>query len=194
MEPDCRALRKRLLFLGLFVCVILVIGGSLRNVFDSHLVLKPFVSPPKPPLSPAVSMFSCINSSARMNHTKRVAVLHGPDWILESSIEPSCFPERDLVFSAEVGKQFLPHPVTARSRLWVTKNRDVICVRIVDSSGDNEQDIIAIGLGNQPQVHQQDQQKLHCKRWSISSSHVSGLASSPMRRGANTTRDTAHEQ
>jgi hypothetical protein len=137
---------KRMIFLGLFVCVALAIGGSLRNFLDSHLVLKPSLAPPKPPLFRAESIFLCINSSARMNDTRRVAVLHGPDWILESSIEPSCFPERELVFSVEVGKQFLPHPVTARSRLWVTRNRDVIYVRIVDSSGDDEQDMIAIGL------------------------------------------------
>jgi len=135
-----------MLLLGLFVCMVLVIGGSLRHFFDSHLVLKPSLAPPKPPLFRAVSIFSCINSSARMNNTRRVAVLHGPDWILESSIEPSCFPERELVFSVEVGKQFLPHPMTARSKLWVTRNRDAIYVRIVDSSGDDEQDMIAIGL------------------------------------------------
>jgi hypothetical protein len=81
-----------------------------------------------------------------MSHPKRVAVLHGPDWVFESTIAPSCLPEREVVFSAEVGKQFLHHSVTVRTRLWVTKIREVIYVRIVDSSGDAKQDRIAIDL------------------------------------------------
>jgi hypothetical protein len=148
MKPEYRAPGKRVLILGLFVCMALVIGGLLRIVFDPHLVSRLSVAAPKPipPLSPAVSIFSCINSSDVMNDTGRVVVLHGPDWILDSTVEPSCFPEREVVFSAEVGRQFLRHPVTVRTKLWVTKVREVVFVKIVDSSGNDKQDMIAVGL------------------------------------------------
>ena|ERR1700680_357834 len=145
MEPEHRALSKRI-FLALSVCMALVIVGSLRNRFDSHLVTKPPAAAPEPPLSPAVSIFPCINSLAAMKQPKRIAVLHGPDWVLESTVAPSCLPEREVVFSTELGKQFLNHSVTFRTRLWVTKIREVIYVRIVHSSGDEKQDMIAIDL------------------------------------------------
>lgn len=145
MELEQRALRKRI-FLALSVCIALVIASSLRNHFDPALVPKPPMAPPKPALSPAASMFPCINSLAVMNHSKRIAVLHGPDWVLESTVAPSCLPEREVVFSTEIGKQFLHHSVTFRTRMWVTKIGEVIYVRIVDSSGDEKQDIIAIDL------------------------------------------------
>jgi hypothetical protein len=91
-------------------------------------------------------MFPCINSLDAMNHPKRIAVLHGPDWVLESTVAPSCLPEREVVFSTEFGKPFLHHSVTVRTSLWVTIIRDVTYVRIVDSSGDEKQDMIAIDL------------------------------------------------
>jgi len=145
MKPEHRTLKKRL-FLALSVCVALVIGGSLRNHSDSPLVSKPPVAAPEPPLSVVVSMFPCINSLDATNHPKRFAVLHGPDWVLESTVAPSCLPEREVVFSTEFGKPFLQHSLTFRTRLWVTIIREVTYVRIVDSSGDEKQDMIAIDL------------------------------------------------
>ena len=37
-------------------------------------------------------------------------VLHGPDWVIESSIKPSCLPERDVVFRSDVGEGLMAHP------------------------------------------------------------------------------------
>jgi hypothetical protein len=75
-----------------------------------------------------------------------VAVLHGPDWVLAASIKPSCFPERDVVFAAEVGAGLTPHPFTARTRLWVTRDHDVTHIKIMDSSGSKEQDMVAVSF------------------------------------------------
>ena len=74
-------------------------------------------------------------------------MLHGPDWVLESSVRPSCFPEREVVFVAEVGRGIMPYPTTAKIRMWVTKDHDVTHIRIVDSSaGSREQEMVAVGF------------------------------------------------
>jgi hypothetical protein len=145
MKPEHLALRKPI-FWALSVCVAFVIGGSLINRFDLPLVSKPQVSAPDAPLSQVASIFPCINSLTALRQPKRIAVLHGPDWVLESTVAPSCLPEREVVFSTEVGEQFLRHSVTSRTRLWVTKNGEVVCVRIVESSGSEKQDMIAVDL------------------------------------------------
>ena len=145
MEPQYELLNKRI-FLVLAACVALVIGNSLRNHSDSHLISKPAVVPPEPPLSQVLSMFPCIKSLAATKHPKRIAVLHGSDWVLKSTVAPSCLPEREAVFSTELSKQFLHHPVTYRTKLWVTQIHEIIYVVIVDSSGDDKQDRIAIDL------------------------------------------------
>jgi hypothetical protein len=145
MEPERVALRKQI-FLALAVCMALVIDGLLIIRLDSPLLSKPQVPAPEPPLPQAVSIFRCINSLAAISQPKRIAVLRGPDWVLESTVAPSCLPEREAVFSTEVGKQFLRHSVTFRTRLWVTKSGEVIYVRIVETSGDDKQDMIAVDL------------------------------------------------
>jgi hypothetical protein len=72
-------------------------------------------------------------------------VLHGPDWVLESSVRPSCFPEREVVFVTEVGRGIMPHPITAKIRMWVTKDHDATHIRIVDSSASSrEQEMVAV--------------------------------------------------
>jgi hypothetical protein len=74
-------------------------------------------------------------------------VLRGPDWVLESSVRPSCFPEREVVFVTEVGRGIMPHPITARIKMWVTEVHDVTHIRIVDSSAaSNELEMIAVGF------------------------------------------------
>jgi hypothetical protein len=74
-------------------------------------------------------------------------VLHGPDWALESSVRPSCFPEREVVFVTEVGRGIMPHPITAKIKMWVTKVHDVTHIRIVDSSASSrEQEMVAVGF------------------------------------------------
>jgi len=99
-----------------------------------------------PSQATAGSLFPCLQSIAEAKETNRIAVLHGPDWVLGSLIKPSCFPERDVVLTAEIGKQFLPHSITARTRLWVTKVHDVTHIRIVESSGIERQDMVAVSI------------------------------------------------
>jgi hypothetical protein len=87
--------------------------------------------------------FPCIQAAGQTRQSHRVALLHGPDWVITSSIEPSCLPERDVVFAARVGEGLIPHPFTARTRLWVKRDPDVAHIRIVESSGNEEQDMVA---------------------------------------------------
>src|SRR6266581_1612263 len=91
------------------------------------------------------ALFPCLQSWAETKKTNRIAVLHGPDWVLGSFIKPSCLPERDMVFTAEI-KQFLPHSITARTRLWVTKIHDVTHIRILESCSIEKQDMIAVSI------------------------------------------------
>lgn len=128
----------------LLACAALLSLGSLRPQSEFHLASK---RGPRPPSSATADLFPCIQSWALTNHKKRVAVLHGPDWVLESSVRPSCFPEREVVFVTEVGRGVMPHLFTARIRLWVTKDHDVTHIRIVDSSAaSRELEMVAIGF------------------------------------------------
>ena len=128
----------------LLACVALLLPGSLKLHSEFHLVSK---QEPQLPSSATAHLFPCIQSWALTNHKNRVAVLHGPDWVLESSVRPSCFPEREVVFVTEVGRGIMPHPFTARIRLWVTKDHDVTHIRIVDSSAvSREQEMVAISF------------------------------------------------
>jgi hypothetical protein len=99
----------------------------------------------QPDLSATGNLFSCLTSSSGARGKKRTAILHGTDWVLESSVRPACFPAREVVFSVETGGQFNVPVFTARTRLFVTTDRLVTYVRIVDSSGE-DQDMIAVGL------------------------------------------------
>src|ERR1700681_175821 len=142
-------LRRRIMGNGLplrvlLICIALLLPGSLKLQSDFHLVSK---QAPHPPSSATTNLFPCIQSWVLTNHQKRVAVLHGPDWVLESSVRPSCFPEREVVFVIEVGRGIMPHPITAKIRMWVTKDRDVTHIRIVDSSASSrEQEMVAVGF------------------------------------------------
>jgi hypothetical protein len=141
MELRHRAMSNGMVLRGLVVCVALVIVGSLRVQSDSQFVSKEGTQPSS---SAPGRLFPCIQSWAETNRKNRVAVLHGPDWVLKSSIKPSCFPEREVVFAAEVGTQLIPHPFAAKTRLWVRRDHDVTQIRIVDSSGSEQQDMIAV--------------------------------------------------
>jgi hypothetical protein len=133
-----------LLLLVLLACVALLFPGSLRLQSEFHLVPK---QGPRPPTSATADLFLCIQSWALRKHENRVAFLHGQDWVLESSVRPSCFPERDVVFVTEVGRGIMPHAFPVRIRLWVTKDHDVTHIRIVDSSaGSREQEMVAVGF------------------------------------------------
>jgi hypothetical protein len=128
----------------LLVCVVLLLPGSLKLQSEFHLVPK---QGPQLPSSATANLFPCIRSWALTNHKNRVVTLHGPDWVLESWVRPSCFPEREVVFVTDVGKGMMPRPFTARIRLWVTEDHNVTHIRFVDSSAvSRELEMVAIGF------------------------------------------------
>ncbi len=143
MELRRRQISKGMVLPILLVCVASLSSGFLNLQSEFHLVSK---QEPQPPSSATTPLFPCIQSWALTNHKIRVAVLHGPDWFLESSVRPSCFPEREVVFAAKVGRGIISRPFTARTRLWVTKDRDVIYIKILASSGSIERDMVAVSL------------------------------------------------
>jgi hypothetical protein len=130
-------------FAGLLVSVVFVILTSLPVNADSQFV---FGNGAEAASSTPGRLFPCIQSLPVVDRKNRVAVLRGPDWVLGSSIKPSCFPERDLVFVTTVGQGLIAHPFTARTRLWITKDHDVTQIRIVDSSGSEERDMVAVSF------------------------------------------------
>jgi hypothetical protein len=139
-----RAMSKGIVLRVLLACAVSVLPGSSKLQSEFHLVSK---QEPQPAPSATAYLFPCIQSWARTNHKNRVAVLRGPDWVLESSVRPSCFPEREVVFATVVGTGIIPHPLTARTRLWVTKDHDVTHIRIIESSaGSREQEMVAVSF------------------------------------------------
>ena len=111
MKPE-RLVRSNPIFRALSVCVAFVISGSLINRFDISLAAKPKLFAPDAFLSPVASIFPRINLLAALRQSERIAALHGPDWVLESTVTPSCLPEREVAFSTEAGQQSLHHSVT----------------------------------------------------------------------------------
>ena len=138
-------LRSRIIGNGLLVllgCVALLLPSFVKLQSPVHPTSKQGLQPPS---SPPRDLFPCIQSWALTNHKNRVVVLHGPDWVLQSFVRPSCLPEREVIFVTEVGRGMLPHSFTARIRLWVTKDHDVTHVKIVDSSAvSRELEMVAI--------------------------------------------------
>ena len=143
MEAWRSGISKRMVLWAPVVCAALGLVRPRRIDSDPQTASKQWTEPPS---SPTRRLFLCIQSAPQTNHKNRVAVLHGPDWVLESSIKPACIPEREVVFATQVGEGLVPHPFTARTRLWVTKDHDVMHIRIVDSSGNNGQDMIAVSF------------------------------------------------
>jgi hypothetical protein len=142
MELRSRGVSRGMVWRALFVCLGLGMFGSLR--FRSQLVAEQRAQITS---SATAKLFPCIQSRVQTNKKNRVAILHGPDWVIESSIEPSCLPERDVVFVSKVGEGLISHPFTARTRLWVIKNHDVTHVRIVESSaGSAEREMVAVSF------------------------------------------------
>jgi len=153
---------------ALLVCVAVVIVGSLRIQSDSRLASEQSHHSTS---SATGLLFPCIVAWGQTGQKNRMAVLHGPDWVLESSIKPSCFPERDVIFAAKVGEGLLPHPFTARTRLWVTRDHDVTRIRIVDSSGNPEQDMLAVSFVTNHRCI--DKNNKNCEKCKVQP-HVSG--------------------
>lgn len=129
---------------ALFMSVGLGMFGSLGLRYDSQRKVEQNAQSPSP-MTPG--SFPCLQSRVQSSERNRVIVLHGPDWVIESSIKPSCLPERDVVFRSDVGEGLMAHPFAARIRLWVTSEDGVTHVRIVDSSpGSKQREIRAVSL------------------------------------------------
>jgi hypothetical protein len=137
--------RKPPLCLCCFACATFIALICAGYLLESHLDLSSYVITPRL-YSPRAVDFSCVNSSALVNDMTRRVVLHGPDWTLKLAVEPTCLPERDLVFSSEFPRLLLSKSVERRTHLWVNHKDSAIFVRIVESSGAEEQDMIAVGL------------------------------------------------
>ena len=75
-----------------------------------------------------------------------LVVLHGAHWTLDSTVKLKCFPEREVVFSVEVCRGFLPHTIAERVRFWIAKKGDVIYAKIVDSHATQKLDMDALEL------------------------------------------------
>lgn len=131
------------ILLCLSVCFALIIAGYFSVQSDSRVLPKQGTQPSSPVPG---RLFACLQSWAKTNRHIRVAVLHDADWVLESSILPSCFPEREVVFAFEVGTGLIPHPFTSKTSLWVTRDHDFTHIRIVASSGGEEQDMVAVSF------------------------------------------------
>jgi TonB family protein len=137
---------RRLLLLGTLLATGLAFTGYFRYRTKSLFASDTRLATPKPPLSLQPSRFPCLDSLADRRGRKRVVVLHGADWTLDSSVELKCFPEREVVLSVEVGRGFLHHPITQRIRFWITKKGDVTYAKIVESNGSQELDMDALDL------------------------------------------------
>jgi hypothetical protein len=137
MESRSKVMRTDVVFRGLLFCLALVINGRSGIQYDSQTVSN---QNPQPTSSVP---FPCLQSAAQTKQRHRVAVLHGPDWVLTSLIEPSCLPEKDVVFAARVGEGLIPRPFNATTRLWITRDHDLTHIKIVESSGSEEQDMVA---------------------------------------------------
>lgn len=143
MESRLEFIGTGIMLTGLLLCLASVVDGSLETRSGSQTNSN---QNSQPAFSPPGSLFSCIQSASQTKQRHRVAVLHGPDWVLSSSIEPSRLPERNVVFAARVGEGLIPRPFNARTRLWVTTDHDFTHIKIVESSGSEERDMAAAGF------------------------------------------------
>lgn len=137
---------NRLLLLGALLCIGLITAGYVTYQFISRSHLDTRLSTPRPPLVLQPSRFPCLESLARGRGTKRLAVLHGPDWTLESTVQLKCFPEREVGLTIEEGRHFMGRPATRNTMFWILKSGDLIYARIVESSGDEKLDLDALDL------------------------------------------------
>jgi hypothetical protein len=112
---------------------------------SNRFSLPPYVVIPHPPLL-LVNNFPCIESALRTIAVKRNAALRGPDWKLETTVDASCLPERSVTLSYQVSRLLVNRNIFVRTHMLVSRRHDRTFVRIVDSSGDEEQDMIAVGL------------------------------------------------
>jgi len=137
---------RRLLLFGTLLATGFALEAYLRFSTRSLPLLDMHLAVPRPPISLQPSRFPCLDSLADRRSRKRVVVLHGADWTLDSTVELECFPEREVVLSVEVDRQFLPQPARKRIRFWIVKKGEVVYVKIVKSSGDEKLDMDALEL------------------------------------------------
>ena len=138
--------RRRTLLLGALIGIGLAIAGYAKYRTNSLSLLETHLATPRPPLSLQPNDFPCLESLAHGRARKRVVVLYGADWTLDSTVEPKCFPEREVVMSVEEGRHFLRQPITQRIRFWIVQKGDVIHAKIVESSGSEKLDMDALDL------------------------------------------------
>jgi hypothetical protein len=133
-----------------FLAVALLLAGLGAAAVALHFASNPFSLPPyvvipHPPLPPA-NNFACIESALRTIAVKRTPTLRGPDWKLETTVDASCLPERSLTLSYQISRLLVNRNIPVRTHMLVSRRHDRTFVRIVDSSGDEQQDMIAVGL------------------------------------------------
>ncbi|SRR6266403_496708 len=138
--------RRRLLLVGASLGIGFATAGFVRYLGSSRSFFDTPLPTPKPPLSLQPSRFPCLDSLASERSKKRVVVLHGPDWKLDSTVELKCFPEREVVMSVEEGRHFLRQPIRQRIRFWIVQKGDAIYAKILDSSGSEKLDMDALDL------------------------------------------------
>jgi hypothetical protein len=148
MKRIPRASGTRLLLLSILLCAGLALSGYLTYRTKSLPLLDAHLVTPRPPVSLQPSRFPCLDSLANGKSKKRVVVLHGPDYTLESTVELKCFPEREVVLSVELDRQFLPQPARKHIRFWIVKKSDIVHVKIVESSGDEKVDMDTLYLAS----------------------------------------------
>lgn len=137
---------RRLLLFGALLGTSLVLAGYFRYRTKSLFPLDTHMATPKPPLSLQPSRFPCLDSLADRRSRKRVVVLRGADWNLDSNVEPQCSPEMEVVLSVEIGRGFLTHPKMQRIKFWIAKKGNVIYAKIVESNGNQKLDMDALDL------------------------------------------------
>lgn len=137
---------KRVLMAGTILGISLVLVSFARYLTGSGSVFGLHPPVPRAPLNLQSSRFSCLESLAGTRHKRRFAVLHGPDWTLESSIEPHCLPDQEVALSVEEGHHFLAHPVMRHIKFWIVRRSEKLYVRIAESSGSEELDDSALDL------------------------------------------------
>jgi len=138
--------RKRVLLLGALIGIGLAVAAYVKYRTNSLSLLETHLATPRPPLSLQPSRFPCLESLAGGRARKRIVVLHGADWTLDSTVEPKCSPEREVVMSVEQGRYFLRKPITHRIRFWIVRKGDSIYAKIMESSGSEQLDRDALDL------------------------------------------------
>ena len=138
--------RKRALLLGALIGIGLAMVAYVKYQTNSLSLLETHLATPKPPLSLQPGRFPCLESLASGRARKRIVVLHGADWTLDSIVEPKCFPEREVVMSVEQGRYFMRKPITRRIRFWIVRKGGSIYVKILESSDSEQLDRDALDL------------------------------------------------